>query len=1270
LNDWLFAYRIIFAIHHTVANIKNILPDKRRITVLVSMIFLLALFLVPYFFVFIPLNASNLKRQAFLKLNRTAQNMISKSNDTRSYYSNTATAPGLIVFDSADMVAAECSTAGKEPLSHPDSVYFVYRGEGWNILFVRNYPNTSNLHTRGHTRVGKDSLSQGDSSSRGDTLTRAHQQPLPEFMATCTASGKEIFESFLLIHYCQRMGGDTAGKIIYQDYQPGMEQDINLDSLIPKHAGMRSPDMNDISLEGTDYKLFTYPFLLGRHRMVLCGLMKTDAYNAQLHAIPVGTSYTLVICLVLFLLSLPFLKIFMMNNRDRIYALNIAIGVAFLFALASFVTIVSTQLILLNQGRTQVKANLDSLSIKLEDSLSAELVLAEKEMAYFDDRLSKYMDSIKIDQEPHDSSPYFLIEIDSNNLDTAFDTQRRILSGHYPIYHDADHIGWISDTGREAVRIKYISNETYLSMLHDNNFDTIQFVNVSPRPYFQELHAHFKYKIPGDSAMLILAPVQSWVSGEFRVNLCRYSKIPKLMVQVMETRLYSMVNTVLPAGYGYCLFDASGNTLIHSDTLKSLRENFLDETGRLPWILGSIKSRQRIQSGSVAFYGTNYRLQIQPLKQHPLFLAVFYNNDYLEPMNLRVLSFSLFFCLLTYLLLYIFFLLLYRREPRTFLFSPMEYYWRIVPSREKFNLYFNGSFLLVGYIAVFSMASIFSPWIGFELDYTILVLGLLTPFIGLYTLWLLQRRMGTLNRTEAKKYVWPVYVSGLAVYTLSYFAEWPLEPLSYFIMIAVIAWLVHIIVIRKRRRWIRLSAWIRRRAMNFTRWSDKGVEEKKLFSYSAFVTLFIYAIAVLPVLEYSWYAYSHELRQSVKKEQLEIADGIQKREKNIQFFLRNNQPNFKGDDDNFRTIQYHRGIYPSYSNRVSPAYDSTHDPTEIHTDYDNRSESFYLAIAGTFNLFYKDPAGLPPLYDSYVQDNLYHWYMGRDSGTLNFAKGRWKIPPALGDTTTAAYNFKIISRLPSGLRIDPRLRLSFLAMLIGLLLAIYWIVKTIARQIYLTKIVSDAGSGLSSRYAGNGNGFWGKCLPIKYDETGEKIKNKTIAEHFLSDLKSEYDQFELKKNLILFESAIVAKTGENGAIFECVWNALDDKEKYLLYCMANDGLLNQKNESVIYDLLNKNLLVIFNQRVRLVSYSFRQFIISRSLTPEEKKLFADLQSGATWANLRTIVLVIIMSVFIFLFLTQQEVSAKIIALITSLSALLPFLLKLGLSPSPSGEDKK
>jgi preprotein translocase subunit YajC len=1230
-----------------MAGLKNILPDKRRATVLISLILLLAIFLIPYFFIFIPANADNLKRQAFLKLNRAAQNMIAKSNDTRNYYQNTKL--GLIMLDSAQMSTAECSTAGKERLSFLDAVYFMFQGSGgWNILFV-NYWSYKDRIKYAH----------------------AHQLPLETYVSPCLASGKEVFSSFLLVHYCQRIGPDSSGKIIYQDFRPGMEQDINLDSLIPKHQGMRSPDINDITLEGTDYKLFTYPFQLGRHRLVLCGLMKTDSYNAKLHLIPVVTSYTLVICLFLFLLSLPFLKIFMMNDRDRIYAFNLTIGIGFLFAMASFITIISTQLILLRQGITQVSANLDSLSVKIEDSLSAELTKAQDELQYFDTRLSNYLDSSKTDTESIPKTPFFLITIsenlkpDSSYQNSVFKTKPRIFSGHFPLYHNSDHCGWISNLGLESVRIKYISDKMdralEITLEKKKSVDTIPFVNVRARPYYLEMYAHFKYKKELDST-LMLAPVQSWASGEFRVNICRYSKIDGLMLQVMETRLYSLVNTVLPAGYGYCLFDESGNTLIHSDTLKSLRENFLDETGNLPWITGSIKARQRIESGSVPFYGTNYTLHIQPLKQHPLFLAVFYNNDYLEPMNLRILTFSLFFCLLTYGLLFLLFQVLYRRDPETCLYSPMEYYRRIVPSREKLSLYFNGGLVLFIYIVFFSFAAIFSPGIGYDVDYSVLVLGLLTPFNGLYALWLIQHQAGKLSYKQSLRFIWPVFFTGIIIFVISHIANWPLEPISFFAMEMGLCILLTGIVHKNGKQWLRFMTSVQRGVLKITGWGKKTVEEKKLFSYSWFVTLFIFVIGVLPVLEYSWFAYNHELRQSVKKEQLEIAGGLRKREKNIRAFLHNNQPYFKGNDANFDTVQYQNGIYPLFAGSVYPLKDSVNGNLRKEGDHDSRAEAFYLSIANRLNLFYKDPAGLPPLYDSSLYDNLYHWDVSRDSSEFDYQRAKWKIPPELDSRRPPDISFKIVSHIPSGLNMDFRLQLVFAAMILGLLLAIYRITKSMARQIYLTKIVGDARAGLDKRFGKGGTGIWSTC---QYEN-----KYSDDASMFLGELKGEYAAYDKKeKELVSYESDIVCKSAKYQALFECFWKTLDDKEKYLLYCLANDGLLNHKNETLIYGLLNKNLLIIYDERIRIVSFSFREFIISRNNTNDEKILLTNMQSGASWAYIRTIVLVIIMSVFIFLFLTQQEVSTKIIALITSLSALLPFILKFGYSPA-SVDDKK
>jgi len=58
-------------------------------------------------------------------------------------------------------------------------------------------------------------------------------------------------------------------------------------------------------------------------------------------------------------------------------------------------------------------------------------------MIDFDDSLAHYVDSTKKDRLIRDISPLALITVDPKNTDTAFN-KPRILSGHIPVYHNAD----------------------------------------------------------------------------------------------------------------------------------------------------------------------------------------------------------------------------------------------------------------------------------------------------------------------------------------------------------------------------------------------------------------------------------------------------------------------------------------------------------------------------------------------------------------------------------------------------------------------------------------------------------------------------------------------------------------------------------------------------------------------------------------------------------------------------------------------------------------
>ena len=347
-----------------MSNLKNALPNRRATTFMVVVISLLAFFLLPYLFFYVPNNEAILHQQAFLKLNQATKNIINKDNDSRNYFRNTKTPGETIPRIKLSDIGCNYNTKVNFP---EDSVCFkFYNSDGWHIIYE-------------------------DSISRDSSFYYEHDLPVSDFVGPCVASSKELFQSLILVHYCNKNGKDTAGTIIYQDSLAGMEKRIVIDSFIPHARGLRSSDIIDIELQGIDFKMFTYPFEISQHRLILCGLLKKSDYNGRLHSMPVSLQYSIFICILFFILSLPFLKIFMMNEQDRLSKSGLLNVSRFLFAMATFVTLVVVQLFLLWKGNLQVQSNLKDLSVNIESALTAELNQANNQMILFDNVLRDYI---------------------------------------------------------------------------------------------------------------------------------------------------------------------------------------------------------------------------------------------------------------------------------------------------------------------------------------------------------------------------------------------------------------------------------------------------------------------------------------------------------------------------------------------------------------------------------------------------------------------------------------------------------------------------------------------------------------------------------------------------------------------------------------------------------------------------------------------------------------------------------------------------------------
>lgn len=124
-----------------------------------------------------------------------------------------------------------------------------------------------------------------------------------------------------------------------------------------------------------------------------------------------------------------------------------------------------------------------------------------------------------------------------------------------------------------------------------------------------------------------------------------------------------------------------------------------------------------------------------------------------------------------------------------------------------------------------------------------------------------------------------------------------------------------------------------------------------------------------------------------------------------------------------------------------------------------------------------------------------------------------------------------------------------------------------------------------------------------------------------------------------------------------IWQYCTPEEKIALFDLADDGMLNIKNQSLINRLISKKLIRL-NPEPQIFSESFRNFILTSIREEEAIVLEKKFSRGGQWNNLRFFVVTILLALAIFIFVIQGKSVDKVMAVMTSFLALIPAVLKL------------
>jgi len=163
----------------------------------------------------------------------------------------------------------------------------------------------------------------------------------------------------------------------------------------------------------------------------------------------------------------------------------------------------------------------------------------------------------------------------------------------------------------------------------------------------------------------------------------------------------------------------------------------------------------------------------------------------------------------------------------------------------------------------------------------------------------------------------------------------------------------------------------------------------------------------------------------------------------------------------------------------------------------------------------------------------------------------------------------------------------------------------------------------------------------------ELIKNEFAAAAYFKGIEPCIYQYykKLQDNREpITEEKIISKIRELAApYYNKALNSCSRKEKYVLYDIAQDMLVNANNLEAIDSLLKKGLLV-YDGAFKLMNESFRDFILT-AVDREELELYVNTLSPK-WRSYKTPLFLIALGVAVF-FAFQEDFLGKVDALVTT-----------------------
>lgn len=456
---------------------------------------------------------------------------------------------------------------------------------------------------------------------------------------------QDFFEDYVVLY------GDSA---IYQTHP------LDLNPAVTLAGNRRVPVSNEIrhdTLGGKPYVVYYHAVdKASEVPFVLCGLVSEEKYAHDRNMIDTDKIVWISLFTLLALCSLPYLKVFLIGQLERVYHYDVTgLGVASLLGAAVIVTMLVLWMHNMAE-RQQQECTLQHVSGELKRRVQGEVAdilmeIDQQEMCYM----------------PAPTSVTYRTWLRAN-LRQPYAVQMQGLNRYFnnaSSWHPVSSLLFIDKNG-----------QNWGTWMNKGNGRAD--MDLRAREYVNALQASpYKLVLPADSVVrtFYLQPVYSWHSQENTVVVSKAPNRPAqelvddlgrnlrdslrhnhwaqgdtqghLRILALETLLLSAMRPAMPAEVQFCILDAGGDVLFHSDGRRNLRENFVEECNKAALVRELIQSRST-RFEKIFYYGQDRLMHFSPLQDLPYTAVILYDSDaYISTLSNEV-TFTLFMlCYLT-----------------------------------------------------------------------------------------------------------------------------------------------------------------------------------------------------------------------------------------------------------------------------------------------------------------------------------------------------------------------------------------------------------------------------------------------------------------------------------------------------------------------------------------------------------------------------------------------------------------------------------------------